>query len=122
MCPPSQNDNTSMDVFIWSGRILKKKALLLIYDIRLPLADSKVKILESEPVDQEKLRYMPMIIIELEEEEENKKPLLIDIMYAKRKNTCNDKGIVKAKKPRDIDFFMRHVMSFVIDMYKRKKK
>jgi hypothetical protein len=38
---------------------------------------------------KKKTKYMPMIIIELEEE--NKKPLLIDIMCVKEKNTCNEK-------------------------------
>lgn len=46
-----------------------------------------------------------MIIIELEEKEENKKPLLIDIMYAKRKkNTSNEKEN-RNKKPRGNRFF-----------------
>lgn len=34
---------------------------------------------------------------------ENKKPLLIDIMYAKRKNTFNEMR-TETKKLRDIDF------------------
>ena len=62
-----------------------------------------------------------MIIIEPEEREENTKPLLIDIMYAKRKNTFDEKRI-ETKNRGDIDFFMRHVMSFVIDMFEGEKK
>jgi hypothetical protein len=64
---------------------------------------------------------MLMIIIEPEEREENKKPLLIDIMYAKRRNTFNEKRI-ETKNRGSIDFFMRHVMSFIIDMFEEKKK
>lgn len=66
-----------------------------------------------------KTKYMPMITIVLEEE--NKKPLLIDIMCVKRKIHAMKKRIVKQETEGHI-FFMRHVMSFVIDMYEKREK
>lgn len=64
---------------------------------------------------------MPMIIIEHEEREEKRSPSLLISCTQKEKNTFNEKRI-ETKNRGDIVFFMRHVMSFVIDMFEEKKK
>lgn len=89
------------------------------------LADCKVMFLESDSMRKrkEKTKYMPMMIIELgrEKKKKTRSPLLIDIMCAKRKIHAMKKNR-KSKKLRDMVFFMRHVMNFVIDLYEKKRE